>query len=343
MSGQLILLSDDGAPEIHIVVHGYHPSRKRPVLDILESQVNHAELRGQVYLYHWESGSRPIPGGKYVVTAGALIPIPQFKFLFWLGTLGLALTYNIARFLKNMHRADQMGRQLAKNLHKLKDSHRYPITLIGHSLGSRVVTAALCHVDAEKFNIRRAVLLAAAMEEPPDGYDWNDAVRPIRRELVNVWSEKDKILYWLKPRMLLTLCIGSDPISDAPAKVRNKKCSLGHTEYMEQLGYILDTAIKGRKRSTNYTGRIYVNCPNESCGWMVGVLPNTVEECSECGVEFEYDPAADQCYWKHSPKWVLCTHCEEEEVLVQDTAEYQCSYCRRWSKFERVGNTVYVA
>jgi hypothetical protein len=341
VSGQLIQLSDDGEPEINIVVHGYHPARKRPLLDILKSQVNHAELRGQVYLYHWESGGRPIPGGRYVVTAGALVPIPHVQFPLLVIRLGLVLTYNLARFLKNMRRADQMGRRLARNLHKLKDSHRFPITLIGHSLGGRVVTSALCHVDSARFNVRRAVLLAAAMEEPPNGYDWKDVTRPLNRELVNVWSDKDKILWYLKPRMPLTLCIGSDPISDAPSKVRNKRCSFGHTEYMEQLGYILDRAIKGRKRSKNYTGRVYVQCPNERCRLMVGVLPNTMELCPDCGIEFEYNPAADRCYWEHSPKWVLCIHCEEEEILVQETAEYQCSYCRGWNNFERVGNTVY--
>jgi hypothetical protein len=226
MHGQLIQVSDDGAPEINIVVHGYDPTRNKPTRDILISQVNHAELRGQVYLYHWASGTSLIPGGRYIVIAGSLVPIPQWQFALLIARLGAIVIYNGARFLKNMHRADKMGQELAKNLHKLKNSRRYPITLIGHSLGSRVVASTLCHVDAEKFNIRRAVLLAGAMEEPLDGYDWNHVVRPLRRELVNVWSQEDKILKFLKPRPPLTLCIGSHPISDAPVKIRNKKCSL---------------------------------------------------------------------------------------------------------------------
>ena len=342
MSGQLILLSDDGAPEIHIVIHGYAIGGKKPSVSRLMSQVNHAELRGQVYLYHWESGSRPIPGGKYVVMAGFLVPIPPLQAAIWAARLAVVVSYNIIRFRKNMRRADQMGRRLAKNLHKLKDSHRYPITLIGHSLGGRVVTSALFHVDSDKFNIRRAVLLAAAMEEPQDGYEWNDTARPIKRELVNVWSPKDMILYCLKPRIPGTLCVGSDPISPAPAKVRNKKCSLGHGEYMDQLGYAIDLAIKNRKRSKRYTGQVYATCPNEKCGWGIGVWPQAEVECPYCGFAFEYDPATGRCSWENSPKWVLCNHCEKEEILVQETAQYQCSYCRRWNTFERVGNKVYI-
>jgi predicted alpha/beta hydrolase family esterase len=337
MSAQFIQLSDDGKHEITIIIHGYSFLGKKPEFHSLASRINCAEIPGKVYLFHWESGSKPIPGGKIVAVLPALVPVAIIPTL--VARLLLIVGYNLIKFRNNEARADKMGQYFAKNLYKLKTHNQVPITLIGHSLGCRVVLSALNHINSKKIKIRQAILLAGALEELPNNCEWKSIMSNVKKNIMNVWSPKDNILK-LKPKKLYSNCFGSKPIKTPSKKLKNKKCFYGHSDYFKHFGQILDHVIQNRKRSKNYSGQVYAKCPNAGCNKSLIVIPQQASICPECNTEFEYNPKKE-CYYFIEPRLTLCNFCEASEFWVQDSGRYQCEKCRRWNNFERLGNRLY--
>ena len=106
---QLVKIHDDGQHEVTVVVHGLSLSSRYPDFESLECCVNEAELRGRVYLFFWESG----PWHKY---------------------------------FRCKSRADYLGIALYHSLSRVKGIGSLPITLIGYSLGARVLYSFLVSI-----------------------------------------------------------------------------------------------------------------------------------------------------------------------------------------------------
>ena len=90
--------------------------------------------------------------------------------------------------------ADAEGRRFGMALASLPEKERAGLSLVGHSLGTRVVVRALAMLAAEGKTVRRAVLLAAAI--PEDDPDLALAARGCG-ELVVISSQGDAMLKWL--------------------------------------------------------------------------------------------------------------------------------------------------
>ncbi|GLI76316.1 hypothetical protein PoHVEF18_004587 [Penicillium ochrochloron] len=140
-------------------------------------------------------------------------------------------------------RADKAGEALADALINKAQGER-PVTLIGYSLGSRVVYSclqSLCRRSAYGL-VESAILMGSPT--PSDGEAWRRMRSVVSGRVVNVFSENDSVLAFLYRTSSLQFGVaGLQPIEGVPG-VENLDVSekiSGHLRYQYLLGSILTT------------------------------------------------------------------------------------------------------
>jgi hypothetical protein len=140
-------------------------------------------------------------------------------------------------------RADKAGEALADALINKAQGER-PVTLIGYSLGSRVVYSclqSLCRRSA--YGLVESVILMGS-PTPSDGEAWRRMRSVVCGRVVNVFSENDSVLAFLYRTSSLQFGVaGLQPIEGVPG-VENLDVSekiSGHLRYQYLLGSILTT------------------------------------------------------------------------------------------------------
>ncbi|KAL4777426.1 hypothetical protein BDW60DRAFT_213037 [Aspergillus nidulans var. acristatus] len=140
-------------------------------------------------------------------------------------------------------RADKAGEVLADALISKVQGER-PVTLIGYSLGSRVIFSCLQTLAKRHAYglIESAIFMGAPT--PSDTPDWRRMRRVVSGRLVNVYSENDSVLAFLYRTSSLQLGVaGLQAIENVPG-VENLDVSdiiNGHLRYQYLLGRILRT------------------------------------------------------------------------------------------------------
>ncbi|CAN6463848.1 unnamed protein product [Victoria cruziana] len=114
--------------------------------------------------------------------------------LAWPSTLLAATNFIDSKWAIAVDRSDKAGRLLAEVLQKGLQGNR-PVTLIGYSLGARVIFKCLqrltkCHNSAEI--VERVVLLGAPI--PSTDENWEAARKVVAGRFVNVYSTNDWML-----------------------------------------------------------------------------------------------------------------------------------------------------
>ncbi|EPS33767.1 hypothetical protein PDE_08729 [Penicillium oxalicum 114-2] len=140
-------------------------------------------------------------------------------------------------------RAEKAGEALADALINKVQGER-PVTLIGYSLGSRVIYScmqSLCRRSA--YGLVESVILMGSAT-PADVEAWRRIRSVVSGRVVNVYSQNDSVLAFLyRTSSLQAGVAGLQPIEGAPG-VENvdvtEKIS-GHLKYQFALGQILDT------------------------------------------------------------------------------------------------------
>ncbi|KAL4803550.1 hypothetical protein BDV18DRAFT_153777 [Aspergillus unguis] len=140
-------------------------------------------------------------------------------------------------------RSDKAGQVLADALINKVQGER-PVTLIGYSLGSRVIFS--CLKTLAKRNayglVESAILMGAPT--PSDAPDWRQLRRVVSGRLVNVYSTNDSVLAFLYRTSSLQLGVaGLQAIENVPG-VENLDSSdiiNGHLRYQFLIGRILRT------------------------------------------------------------------------------------------------------
>jgi hypothetical protein len=140
-------------------------------------------------------------------------------------------------------RADKTGEALADALINKAQGER-PVTLIGYSLGSRVIYSclqSLCKRSA--YGLVESVILMGS-PTPSDGEAWRRIRSVVSGRVVNVFSENDSVLAFLYRTSSLQFGVaGLQPIEGVPG-VENLDVSekiSGHLRYQYLLGSILTT------------------------------------------------------------------------------------------------------
>lgn len=301
MSSFLILLHDDGGRETTIFVHGLWLSVREYDLETLAQQIHRTELRGRVFLFGWRSSAFN----------------PQ--------------TLNVLDARK-IRAAEEAGRSLARRVARLARNRTSPVTLVGHSQGTLVITSALEWLLERSYCCVEWVFLMGGVVSAEKRI-WEELSPAVSRGIINVHSASD----WWASR--LQAAIGSTAIkSGYRRKIRNIMCRFSHEEYWPNLSEVFDRAWPTRRRSRGYFARVDCDCP--ACGADLIVTANRDNVCPDCRVEFEYRLKDARPYCTVTPKEILCSFCERETHWVQESAMYQCADCRKWSDFERVGNRV---
>ncbi|KAL5003560.1 hypothetical protein BDV10DRAFT_190921 [Aspergillus recurvatus] len=140
-------------------------------------------------------------------------------------------------------RADKAGEVLADALISKVQGER-PVTLIGYSLGSRLIFSCLQTLaKRHAYGLIESVIFMGA-PTPSDTPDWRRMRRVVSGRLVNVYSENDSVLAFLYRTSSLQLGVaGLQAIENVPG-VENLDASdiiNGHLRYQYLLGRILRT------------------------------------------------------------------------------------------------------
>lgn len=140
-----------------------------------------------------------------------------------------------------IERSDQAGRVLARALIDKAQGER-PVTLVGYSMGARVVFACLQELAARKaFGLVENVVLIGA-PVPTTESSWRTIRAVVAGRVVNVYSEHDVILGYLYRTRNLTLSIAGLEEIKVP-RVENldvSKFVSGHNQYRLAVGRILE-------------------------------------------------------------------------------------------------------
>ena len=126
------------------------------------------------------------------------------------------------------------------------------INLVGHSLGCRVIHKCLEHFsnkfgDKEK-TINDVILLAGATSI--NDFQFNKIVNKyVNGRFIHCFNKNDSALFISQP-------FSDSPIGlrkiDADSKIENYETDLGHTNYCDNLNYILLNVNKMRKESISF-------------------------------------------------------------------------------------------
>ena len=139
------------------------------------------------------------------------------------------------------NRADKAGEVMADALINKAQGER-PVTLIGYSLGARVIYSCLMSLAKRKaFNLIESVVLMGA-PTPSDANMWRQMRAVVSGRLVNVFSENDYVLGFMYRTSSIQYGIAGLQKIDGLAGVENLNVSeevKGHTKYRYLVGSIL--------------------------------------------------------------------------------------------------------
>ncbi|OQE22238.1 hypothetical protein PENFLA_c013G05259 [Penicillium flavigenum] len=138
-------------------------------------------------------------------------------------------------------RADKAGEVLADALINKAQGER-PVTLMGYSLGSRLIFSCLQSLERRNaYGLVESVILMGS-PTPSDTEDWQKIRSVVSGRVVNVFSENDSVLAFLYRTSSLQLGVaGLQPVEGVPG-VENLNVSdmiSGHLRYQYLLGRIL--------------------------------------------------------------------------------------------------------
>lgn len=216
----LSLVREGEEPLIQIFVHGFLNGGNRHYNELYD-QILAARPAGRVYLFHWPSGS--------------------------LGPVG------IPSFPIKQQVAQEYGEKLRKYVAKVSGARELPMTLVGHSLGARLIHWALAHHDWSSYKLRNVVLMGSAASRDDD--DWADCAEEVSGKLVNAWSDAD----WVLKAKVFDRPAGLAPLPVRHPKIRNVNTGLGHLKYWDNLEWVLQRTL--RDEFHQYDARVQAECP----------------------------------------------------------------------------------
>ncbi|XP_069674733.1 transmembrane and coiled-coil domain-containing protein 4-like isoform X1 [Periplaneta americana] len=158
-------------------------------------------------------------------------------------------------------RSAEVGKQLAEVLLSREQGQR-PVTLIGFSLGARVIYYCLREMsqrDRCEGIIQDAILLGTPVTGAPR--DWQKLMRVVSGKIVNGYCRSD----WLLKFLYRTLSISSEVAGLQPIDIQDRRmCNIdlsdivsGHGEYPEKIDAILKTVgVRTRDDVTHLESRI---------------------------------------------------------------------------------------
>lgn len=229
------VVNNTDSPHRTIFINGF-TEQKNETFEEWKSQQLTFDTHQRLYGVVWSSKSRLELGQSFAQGVTSKYAIAALKEI---GKVGgrtaskglnpLFLLDAIGDLLGNpwhtsMVRAAQAGVQLAEAISRTSGAS---FTLVGHSLGCRVIYYALEALSSknEKF-ISNVVLLGGAVGRN-DREGWSRACLPVAGKIINCYSNKDKVLEYLYRTANAGLSdpIGIRPIIQKDVRITNVDCS----------------------------------------------------------------------------------------------------------------------
>ena len=154
----------------------------------------------------------------------------------------------VSSWYETVHNTLKASRYLAQYIVKLKRSNpKIKITLMGHSLGARVIFNTLYHLAKNGNRVEQVLMFAGAKRV--DRVIWADVLTAVKSNVFNFYTRHDRILKHFYQISMFNTPIGISPLKIV--KMREHKnltlinCNLshmvkGHNEYKKQLPKILN-------------------------------------------------------------------------------------------------------
>jgi hypothetical protein len=154
-----------------------------------------AGWRGSIYQLWWDASS----SGTFFIPALLMIvriplPLPHRVFQI-LGRAGISVTALLFQWKKIRRRAKSVGRDYLHDMLKLIPESA--VNLMGFSLGALVVYYGLMNLTRlESPVVKNAILLGGTVERDKNK-EWNNVVKPLENNLINVYNCRDHILKYV--------------------------------------------------------------------------------------------------------------------------------------------------
>jgi len=210
----------------------------------------------KLYGVNWSSKTRLELGKTFAAGVGSKGALAMLKTIAKSGGKAAAKNLNLLMMLDtiadiagnpwhtSMVRASQAGIQLAEALSRTNGK---TFTLVGHSLGCRVIYYALEALATKNENFVANVILLGGAVGRDDNYGWRKACSAVSGTIFNCYSAKDTVLEHLyrTANARLSDPIGARPISLEDNQIVNIDCS-----------DIVDSHFSWKPRYTDIINRI---------------------------------------------------------------------------------------
>ena len=215
----------------HVLADGGEPFALRWELEALLNLGR--AIQGAVQSYAWSYIKLELL--KRTVLAGLMAATWPLSFLKFSKVLDNP--FSIAKA-----RADKAGAILADALNHRAQGER-PVSLVGYSLGGRVIAACLQSLAERKaFGLVESVVVMGA-PMPSDADDWKVMRSVVTGRLVNIYSEKDYILGFLYRTSSIQFGVAGLQAVEGVDGVENVDVSesvTGHLKYRYMVGQLLE-------------------------------------------------------------------------------------------------------
>ncbi len=245
---ELTLIFPGQEEEINIFIHGYSAVSSQSKFERLAHLILSARPPGLTYLLYWRSGSWKLPAWTQTVftisrTAYRVIRAGEmFSPVFLLADAAMLTVAEMLSYRYYERRAETLGKNLRQHVAKIPEALDYPINLIGHSLGARVIYYALFLDEWWEYDIKDCILLGGAADVEGD---WETCLTRISGGIYNAYSKWDLALK-ITPDMRKR--VGRHPIQSSPRMI-NRQYTLQHTDYWSRLDDILPNLWEGFRPS----------------------------------------------------------------------------------------------
>jgi pimeloyl-ACP methyl ester carboxylesterase len=202
----------------------------------------------------------PAAAASQLIKRGAMLTVlgGLMTALAWPATLLSATDFIDSKWAIAVDRSDKAGKLLAMILLKGGQGNR-PVTLMGYSLGARVIFSCLEELSRKGDPgaiVERVVLLGAPITL--DKGRWEMARKVVAGRFVNAFSSNDWILGVVYRATFLTQGLAGLQVVDIPG-IENVDVSElvdGHSAYMTKLGEILQ-GIEIDSFYANHSSKLY--------------------------------------------------------------------------------------
>lgn len=323
ITAKLELIYAGQEKENNIFIHGYNAISSRGQFDALVLKILKARPRGRVYLLYWKSGNwnqSPIVAlAARVAKTGANIA-RKGKAINPIGLaidLGTMVVFEAGKYVFFERAADKLGGRLSRHLAPLVRAFPYPVNLIGHSLGARVVQNYLAEGCDGGVKVKDAVLLGGAAKRDSD--EWYQCSRQVSGKVYNIHSPNDLILK-IPPGKR----VGQGRVDVSGQKFKNVRFPVGHLQYWDCLPEILEQVWTKRRQSKF---PIATQCPygcNEKAWYILYGHKN--QNCPSCGGGLEVEK--DVVYASLDQDAVVCPCGKSEPIALGSDEIAYCYACR---------------